>query len=90
MSAHPKTPELSLSAIRSLATMPCSHLVPVAVGELYGPCVCKACGGEAWTIWVTPQDKRLFSFLEIFKSIGTVRCEKCGPPNTANTQLGNA
>jgi hypothetical protein len=70
--------------MRSLATLHCSQLVPVAVGALYAPCVCKACGGEAWTIWVTPQDKRLFSFVQIFKSIGTARCDKCGPPDTAN------
>lgn len=86
MSAHPKTPELSMSAMRSLAATPGSQYVPVALGELYGPMCCSGCGHESWTIWVTPEEKAEKTFIEIYQYEGEARCEKCGPPDATNAQ----
>jgi hypothetical protein len=86
-----KTLELEQGAMAGLSASGCSVAslmqprssthVPVTFGELYGPLNCKLCNGEAWTIWVTPEEKETHSFEHILRYNGEVRCDKCGPPN---------
>lgn len=69
------------------APLACSQLVPVTMSELYGPVECKKCTCQAWTIWVTPEVKRNFTFPEIYKHHGEARCDQCGPPDSANADV---
>lgn len=88
MNATPQTVAGPAGSVDSLMQPRSNTHVPVTFGELYGPLNCKLCNGEAWTIWVTPEEMETHSFEHIFRYHGEVRCEKCGPPNAKASDGG--
>lgn len=54
--------------------------VPITMSELWGPIPCQQCQQPCFTLWVTPEERDKYSFVDIYGKMGQARCDACGPP----------